>query len=158
MRSLMAISLLVLAGCATVASSLQYTEGTKAMEQGDFEKAATLLAEAVRLDPEVSRNQNNLAGALFELGRIEEGWPHARKAVILDPRNEYAAMNCKRYIVAMLRKSNLDVGSKKADVVRALGQPDDSLVDGKCTWFQYGSSAICFEGEKFAGLQDMERG
>ena len=157
MRSALIITLLVLASCATVASSLQYTQGSKALEDGDFEKAAVLLAEAVRLDPEVSRNRNNLAAALFELGRVEEGWPHVRKAVLLDPRNDSAALNCKRYFVTLLKKAKLDVGSTKADVVRVLGQPDDSLVQGRCTWFQYGSSAVCFEGERFAGVQDMER-
>jgi tetratricopeptide (TPR) repeat protein len=74
MRLVRFVVILGLTGCATVSSSLQYTQGTNALERGDFPRAAELLTEAVRLDPDVSRNRNNLAAALFELGRLDEGW------------------------------------------------------------------------------------
>jgi tetratricopeptide (TPR) repeat protein len=125
------------------------------LERGDYQQAATLLEEAVRLDPGLSRNQNNLAAALFELGRLEDGWPHVRQAVLLDPSNQYAVQSCKRYIVAMLKKANLDFGASKSEVVRVLGEPDNQEEAGGCVWYQYGGSGICFKAERFEGLGDF---
>jgi len=141
---------------STVDSSLNYTKGTKALENGDYEKAAELLREAVRLDPILSRNHNNLATALFELGLLNEGWPHVRKAVLLDPKNEYAAKNSKRYIVALLNQESLNIGANLSDVVAVLGEPDGKSEQKKCLWYQYGSSALCFEESVFAMIGDMQ--
>ena len=157
MRLLLVLVVVFLSACATASSSLQYTEGTEALERGDYEKAATLLREAVRLDPSLSRNHNNLASALFELGQVEEGWPHVRKAVSLDPSNKSAAQNSKRYVVHLLKKAGLNVGSEMSEVVKALGEPDTRAQKGTCLWYQYGISALCFENGKFASIGDMER-
>ena len=141
---------------STIDSSLYYTKGTKALESGDYEKAAELLRESVRLDPTLSRNHNNLATALFELGLLKEGWPYVRKAVLLDPKNEYAAANSKRYIVALLNQEGLNTGASLSDVVEVLGEPDGKAQKKKCLWYQYGSSALCFEKNVFVMIGDMQ--
>lgn len=144
-------------GCSTVGSSLQYTEGTKAVERGDHEAAVGFFREAVRLEPGFSRNHNNLAASLFELGRVDEGWPHVRKAVQLDNTNVFAAANSKRYIIFLLERSGLDTGSKIEEVRAALGNPDDVSQIGECLWYQYGFSAICFKSGVFTSIGDMRR-
>ena len=141
---------------STVSSSTNYTKGTKALENGDYERAAELLRESVRLDSTLSRNHNNLATALFELGLLEEGWPHVRQAVLLDPKNEYAAANSKRYIIALLNQEGLNTGASLPDVVSVLGEPDGKAQQSKCLWYQYGSSALCFEDNVFTIIGDMQ--
>ncbi|HUR21655.1 MAG TPA: tetratricopeptide repeat protein [Vicinamibacterales bacterium] len=155
MRFMMLAMVLALAGCSTVASSLQYTQGTNALEHGDYERAATLLKEAVRLDPEVSRNRNNLAGALFELGRVEEGWPHVRKAVQLEPTNTFAVQNCTRYLLALLDKANLKIGAPKADVMKVLGTPDVEVEQGGRSLHTYCASTLTYDGSTLAGIGDL---
>ena len=140
----------------TVNSSINYTRGTEALENGDYERAAELLRESVRLDPTLSRNHNNLATALFELGHLKEGWLHVRQAVLLDPKNEFSAANSKRYIVALLNQEGLNTGVSLSDVVAVLGEPDGKSQQNNCLWYQYGSSALCFEDNVFAIIGDMQ--
>lgn len=154
MRKLILVLAFTFTACSTVSSSLKYTEGTKALEAGDFERAAVLLYEATELDPGLSRNHNNLASALFELDRLEEGWPHVRQAVELDPRNKHAAHNSRRYIVALLQKADLNTGASKEDIVRALGEPDGRDAGEECIWYRYGISGLCFKENRFAEIGD----
>jgi len=138
-----------------VQSSIKYTEGTEALGQGNWQLAADLLAEAVRLDPTLSRNHGNYAAALFELNRLQEGWPHARKAVLLDPTNEQAQNNSRRYIKKLLGDANLDTGATLQQVVAVLGEPDKVAEQGKCVWYQYGVSALCFEKGVFSSIGNV---
>ena len=93
---------LVCVGCQTVESSLNYTKGTKALDAGDYDTAIADLEKAVELDPEVARNHINLAAAYLMRGQIQEGWPHARKGVILAPRDTVAQTNFRHYFKSLI--------------------------------------------------------
>lgn len=138
-----------------VRSSMKYTQGTEALTNGDFQKAADLLAQAVQLDPDLSRNHANYSAALFELGRYTEGWQHARKAVLLDHENWQAQNNSRRYIKKLLADADLNTGSTLEQIVSVLGNPDSVGEQGECTWYQYGISALCFKSGVFASIGDM---
>lgn len=155
MRYAWGLMLLTLTGCATVSSSMQYTQGTAAMQRGDFQRAVELLEEAVRLDPNVSRNRNNLAGALFELGRLEDGWPHVRKAVQLDPQNPFASQNCTRYLLTLMDKAGVHVGASRVSVLSALGEPDVSIANGVQTMEMYCSSKLTYKGDRLESIGDL---
>lgn len=137
-----------------VRSSIKYTQGTKALSNGDYAQAAELLAEAVSLDPTLSRNHGNYAAALYELQRYQEGWPHVRKAVLLDPRNREAQQNNRRYIVRLLGDAHLNTGATLQQVVSVLGDPDNISERGECVWYQYGISALCFKQDVFSEIGD----
>lgn len=138
-----------------VRSSLKYTQGTEALTRGDYQEAADLLAEAVKLDPTLSRNHANYSAALFELGRYAEGWPHARKAVLLDHENWQAQNNSRRYIKKLLADANLNTGADIQEIVSVLGEPDSIGQQGECTWYQYGISALCFKNGIFFSIGNM---
>ena len=114
----------LIAACSTVRSSVNYTRGTEALEAQDYETAILHLTEAVRLDPDLSRNQNNLAAAYHGAGRIREGWPHIRRAVRLDPGNRYAVASFQLYWVEMVELAGLIVGASTSEVEKAFGSPD----------------------------------
>ncbi len=146
--------------CSTVESSLSYTRGTQALEAGDYQAAVTHLEKAVQLDPMLSRNHNNLASAYLATDRIDESWKAVRKAVLLDPRNEYAWKN-QRLIFARLQESeNLAVGDSDTEVIEKIGEPDDKRdarqSNCSCIWWQYGSIAIAIKDNILSGISDME--
>ena len=149
----------LLAACATVTSSLHYTRGTDALEQGDFETAIIELEEAVHLDPSLSRNHGNLAYAYLETGRIQDAWVRGRNAVILDPANEYARRNWGRIFVAMRAEVGLEKGDSSAEIRDKLGNPDGthdaSNAECGCIWWQYGYTALSFVNDRLDGTQDM---
>lgn len=149
------LSLSAPADAQWVRSSVKYTQGTRALEQGEYQKAADLLSEAVRLDPSLSRNHANYSAALFELGRYAEGWPHARKAVLLDHANMQAQNNSRRYIQKLLADAGLNTGATLQQIVSVLGEPDSIGDQGECLWYQYGISALCFKDEIFSSIGDM---
>lgn len=151
--------LVVLAGRATVSSSLNYTAGTEALEKGDFETAVVHLEEAVRLDPSLSRNHNNLAYAYYETGRLQEAWDHGRKAVLLDPDNEYARANSRRIFAAMWNEVGLKAGASEDAVRLKLGTPDGTN-DSRdevcgCIWWQYGFTALSIVDGEVTGYNEM---
>jgi tetratricopeptide (TPR) repeat protein len=138
-----------------VRSSIKYTQGTEALAKGNYQEAADLLAEAVQLDPELSRNHANYSAALFELGRYAEGWPHARKAVLLDHANWQAQNNSRRYIKKLLADAKLNTGATLQQVTSVLGEPDSIGEQGECAWYQYGISALCIKNDVFTSIGDM---
>jgi len=143
-------------GCSTVESSLNYTEGTKALEAGQYDAAIVHLEKAVALDPALARNHNNLASAYFAKGRIREGWPHVRRAVILAPRDQAAQGNFSRYFKTMIDKGLVKKGLSEAVIKRNLGTPDGTLNRGKETLWQYGMIALYFEGGRMTGFNHMQ--
>jgi len=93
--------------------------------------------------------------ALFELGRYGEGWPHARRAVLLDHANLQAQNNNRRYAKKILADANLNTGATREQIVSALGEPDSIGEQGECVWYQYGISALCFKADIFSSIGDM---
>jgi tetratricopeptide (TPR) repeat protein len=153
-RLILAPSLL-LVGCATVESSLNYTKGTEALEAGDTDAAISHLEKAVQLDPGLARNHNNLAAAYFAKNRIREGWPHVRKAVGIAPRDEFARQNFVRYFLKLVDMGLIKEGLTEQQVVRNLGTPDSKQEsEGRTAW-QYGLTAFYFEKGRLTGFNNM---
>lgn len=149
--------ILVFTSCSTVNSSLHYTKGTEALEVENYDSAIIHLEKAIELDPSLSRNHNNLAHAYFEKDRILDGWPHIRKAVILDPSNQYAHQNFERYFRTLLERGYAKEGYTQATIIENLGFPDNTLVRGEETLWQYGMVAIYFKEGKVTGFNYMKQ-
>jgi tetratricopeptide (TPR) repeat protein len=149
----------LVSACATVASSVSYTKGTEALEAKDYETAVVHLEQAVELDPNLSKNHNNLASAYLGVGRLPDAWTHVRRAVLLDPRNQYARMNCGHVFAKMREQTGLGAGDGIDEIREKLGEPD-AVHDGtdtacKCVWWQYGSVAVSIVDEKLHAVADM---
>lgn len=142
-------------GCSTVKSSISYTEGTEALQAGQYDTAIAHLERAVALDPEVARNHNNLASAYFAKGRIRDGWTHVRKAVIYAPRDQSGQMNFGRYFKTMIDRGLVKNGLTEATVIKNLGQPDGKSKQGETTYWQYGMVAVTIERGRVAGFKHM---
>ena len=87
----LSLVLLVVAGCSTAKSNRHFTQGTIKLLDGKYEMAITHLEKAVAYAPHISRNQNNLACAYWEVGEVERAWVHSRKAIRADLDNRYAS-------------------------------------------------------------------
>ena len=148
-------------GCATVTSSANYAKGTEALEKGDVETSIGYLEEAVRLEPQSSKNHNNLASAYTAVGRIDEAWLHVRKAVVLDPWNEYAVLNSRHIFKTIVKAKDLQEGDSELIVIEKLGKPESTKEALKsecgCTWWQYGSVGLSFVDGMLSGVANMER-
>jgi len=147
---------LALTGCSTVKSSLNYTKGTAALKERDYDTAIVHLEKAVQLDPTDSKSHNNLACAYFETGRIKEGWPHVRHAVILRPKNAYAQENFRRYFSKLIHDGDVKKGYSEALIVQNLGEPDNVLKRRDGTLWQYGMVALYFKDGQVTGFNNME--
>lgn len=147
----------MLMGCSTVSSSLSYTEGTKALENKNYAEAIPALEKAVELDPSLARNHNNLAAAYFEVGRIYDGWPHVRKAVLLEPRQDVFVANFRRYMIALIKDHAAEKGMSEDQVRAKLGSPDGTKQVKECMYWQYGAAALCFKDGVLDGIADMVR-
>jgi tetratricopeptide (TPR) repeat protein len=140
--------------CAATESSVYYTRGTQALERGDLPTAITDLEEAVRLDPSLSRNHNNLASAYMAAGRIADGWPHVRKAVAIDPGNEHAVQNCRLYFVKMQQQSGMKEGDSLDQVREKLGGPDEEREERGRFWWRYCLVVLEFRDGRVVGVSD----
>jgi tetratricopeptide (TPR) repeat protein len=149
----------LLCGCSTVTSSLNYSKGTKELEAHDFEAAIKHLEEAVRLDPNFSRNHNNLASAYLGAGRLPEGWVHVRKATLLDRRNKYAWANCRYIFTEMRDATGLKQGDSDSTVREKLGSPDKiENISNKgldCALWQYGCVGLNMVDGKLDTIKDI---
>ena len=148
----------VIGACSTVQSSASYTKGTQALAAGQYEVAATLLEEAVRLDPTSSRNHNNLAAAYLGLGRLADGWPHVHRAVELDPRNGYALDNCNAFFEQMRVDGYLPAGTTSAEVLTKLGEPDERHDHRAGFWWRYCLTYLQFRDGKLSSVAEYHDG
>jgi tetratricopeptide (TPR) repeat protein len=138
-----------------VQSSTNFTRGTEALDARRYDEAVSYLEKAVALDPSLSRNQNNLAAAYFEVGRVRDGWPHVREAVNLDPTNPSAKQNFLRYFAAMMKLTNLQEGDSYETVRTKLGPPDQVSEQTERVWWRYGHTALEFKAGHLSGAADM---
>jgi len=157
MKILLVLAALFTLGCSTVASSVNYTSGTQALEAGDTTQAIHKLERAVELDPSLARNQNNLAAAYFEAGRILDGWPHVRRAVMLEPMDQIYRANFQRFVSSLIRDKTIETGMTEDQVRAAIGDPDGMKVVEPCSYWQYAAIALCFKGGRLDGIADMGR-
>ncbi len=141
--------------CGTLQSSINYTRGTEALEAGDYTTAIERLTEAVRLDPNLSRNHNNLASAYQGAGKLREGWPHIRKAVRLDLGNKYARQNFRQYYADMVKLTGIDVGAPTSQVMHEFGEPDQKTTFKGVAYWEYGLKVLRFENGILVGTADI---
>jgi tetratricopeptide (TPR) repeat protein len=144
---------LVMTGCSTVASSPHYTEGTRAIERGDYQTAVKELEQAIQLEPRVSRYHNNLAFAYFHLGNEQKGWYHLRQAVLLDPDNRYAVASFNGYWGELEKNGKVRIGMPTQELVKNLGEPDLTLKIGDETSLVWGLKRIHLRGELVASIE-----
>jgi len=159
MKSIALLFASLLCGCSMITSSLNYSKGTKALDERDFDTAVIHLEEAVRLDPNYSRNHNNLASAYLGAGRLPEGWVHVRKATLLDTRNKYAWANCRYIFTEMRDATGLKQGDSAATVQEKLGSPDKiektSNKEADCALWQYGCVGLNMVNGKLDTIKDV---
>jgi tetratricopeptide (TPR) repeat protein/transglutaminase-like putative cysteine protease len=72
-----------------------------ALQEGDYEKAATLYQRAIAADPKAAGNRTNLARALLALRRPADALEPLRKEVELNPYDEFAYFYLGRAHVAL---------------------------------------------------------
>lgn len=153
-KMILPLVLLVAVGCDSAKSNRQFTQGTIKLIDGNYEKAIVHLEKAVAYAPHVSRNQNNLACAYWQVGEIEKAWIHSRKAIRADLENRYAT----EFFLVIYDEMSLKYGIKdaklsEAELIVALGEPDERLnsLDGKQTSLIFGGVAFEYEEGVFRG-------
>jgi tetratricopeptide (TPR) repeat protein len=147
---------LLWSSCGVVESSLNYTKGTEALEAGKYDDSIAYLSKAVDLDPSTAKNQNNLSAAYLAKGKLREGWPHIRKAIILAPKDRATQGNFEIYFRKLIDLGLVKKGLTESVLTRNIGVPDSTLERGKVTLWQYGLVAVYFENGKLIGYNDMQ--
>jgi Flp pilus assembly protein TadD len=90
--------------------------GTAHVRSGDYRAAVTELDAAVALSPSVAAYHSNLAFALANSGRFEEGLQEARKALQLDPGHSKYRLVAGQILLALGRKEEAEFHLRKAAV------------------------------------------
>ena len=86
----------LVAACASWEGARLYTSGSRALDQGDSERAIRDLERAAELAPEVSEVQNHLGIAYLQAGRRDDALAAFERAVVLDCSNAAASANLDR--------------------------------------------------------------
>lgn len=154
-RARVLLGALLLGACATPDPAAEYTQGTAALDAGDFPTAIAHLEQAVELEPGSARNQNNLASAYLAAGRSQEGWAHVRRAVALDPHDAYAVANCRVFFVKMRDETRLANGDSFDQVREKLGAPDEERNEAGAISWRYCLIAVQFRDGRLAGAVDL---
>ncbi|MBS0582356.1 MAG: tetratricopeptide repeat protein [Proteobacteria bacterium] len=136
---------------------MNYTKGTQALEAKNYAEAIPYLEKAVQEDPSMARNHNNLAAAYFEVGRVRDGWPYTRKAVLMEPCSDVFLANFRRYVKALIKEHVIEEGLSEDEVRTRLGPPDGTQQTSECAYWQYGGTALCLKTGHVAGINDMIR-
>lgn len=101
----LALSLVLLAGCATWEGARLYQSGSEALTRGETERAIRQLEEAATRVPHASEVQNHLGLAYARAGRDRDALRAFRRAVALDCDNGAAQKNL-RAAEAWLRRAD----------------------------------------------------
>lgn len=130
-----------------------FTRGTQCLNEGDYPKAVEHLSEAVRLDPTMSRNHNNLASAYVATGQIALAWEHSRKAINCWGFNPAAELTFIQLYKAYAKECKIGLGSTRDYVFEKLGKPDrcESII-GNTELCYYGSIKMEFVDGKLASV------
>lgn len=152
---LIIILILCLPGCSTVNSSLNYTKGTEALERGDYEESIRFLEEAVRLDPKLSRNHNNLGYAYLQTGRHKKGWFHVRQAVLLDPNNRYAVATFLSVWNNFEADGLFALGTSETRILSELEEPDIRIGNEKEIVLIYGLKMLRFRDSELYSIEEF---
>ncbi len=139
---------IITSGCSFIQSSFEYTRGTQCLERQDYNAAVVHLENAVRLNPKLSKNHNNLAVAYLETKNFEKAWYHSRQAVLIDGNNYEAIFTFKELSRAIFKRCDIKEGMGFDEVVIHLGKPDHVYNTANETVYFYGTIGIGFIDEK----------
>jgi Flp pilus assembly protein TadD len=98
-RGLAAAICAPLFACSAIAGARLYSDGTRALERGDTERAVRSLERAAERTPDASEVQNHLGIAYLAAGRRDDALRAFERAVALDCDNVAAQRN-----LALLRE------------------------------------------------------
>lgn len=157
MKVILGLFVFLTLGGSAFASSVNNTSGTQALEVGNITQAIDELERTVDLDPSLAQNHYNLAAAYFDAGRVLDGWPYARRAVMMDPKQQVYRKNFQRFVSSLIRQKTIETGMTEGQVKAALGNPDGEKVVEPCTYWQYAAIALCFKAGRLDGIADMGR-
>jgi len=122
---LTSLMLILLTGCTTIASTIQYEKGTECLEKEDYPGAVKYLERAVELDPDLSKYHTNLTVAYLGVGDIEKAWFHARQSVMTKGQNDLSMFHFMNLYKFCVEKKGLNtMGTPQDAVLCQLGIPD----------------------------------
>lgn len=146
MKNALALLAFAATGCSIVSGSMDFTNGTRCLNEGNYEEARVYLEKATEKLPELSRNHNNLAYAYLQLGDWDRAGYHYRQMMLCDYITPDQEFNFNNLYVKKLKSLGYDKpGLTEAEVIANLGEPDWIEVDGDSTSFQYGLYLIEFK-------------
>jgi len=116
-------------------AGLRLYEGDKLYLAGSYEKSAAAYAEAVELDPSLSKGWLNLGNSLYFLGRYLESLDAYDSVLKLEPHNEYALRGKIQSLLALNRTSQADATQKTLESLQSrhilsLGSTPKTVVVG----------------------------
>ena len=104
---------------------LAWHEGVAWFQLGNFEKAATTLERAYRLNPWSFQVINNYASALVKLKRYSEAIPLFEKALSINPRYDEGKFNLSLVYMQMNDLTRSGAWLSKVDTIKAPGNEID---------------------------------
>ena len=104
---------------------LAWHEGVAWFQLGDFEKSATTLERAYRLNPWSFQVINNYASALVKLKRYSEAIPLYEKALSINPRYDEGKFNLSLVYMQMNDLTRSEEWLSKVDTIKAPGNEID---------------------------------
>jgi len=145
---------ILLCGCTMSQSALNYSNGSDCLARGDYKDAIPYFEECVKLGPNMSLNQNNLACAYEAEDHIDKAWGHSRIAVRSPPYNEEAFVTFKQIYFQMLKKNSLAKEGIAMKVVKEkLGEPDETSTMHSGDRLVYGVAALDFKDQKLVSYE-----
>ncbi|MGZ5259027.1 MAG: tetratricopeptide repeat protein [Burkholderiales bacterium] len=149
-RNLLISLAATLTACSTIESTLQYREGTQALERGEYPKAISALEEAVKLEPKNSSAHANLAAAYARVGRMNEAWFFTRQALLANPSHPTARINFTQFWTAWEASGLFREGTPSEAIRDVLGRADieANAKDGSMNQWIYAVKVIEFKNGK----------
>lgn len=150
--TLFLLVLVVPTSCSTIRGSVNYTQGTQFLQQGDFDNAIYYLESAVEQDPESGRNHTNLSAAYIQKGYFDKAWIQLRKSISSKYPDENGALSFNLFCPKYLEMIGLDKpGTARKDIEDKLGAPD-MILSGN-NQYVYGLCVMTFHDDT---LQKIE--
>lgn len=137
-------------GVSWIASSLDYTKGTEALDRHDYQSAVRYLERSVSLDPFNVRNRTNLAAAYASVGDYEKAWREDRKAILLDHNAPHVMPNFFSAWHAFENLGAISIGNSATEIAKALGAPDLLVAKGNKEYWSYGIMLLVFDDKILA--------
>lgn len=125
-------------------AAMLFEMGAHHLQDGDADKAITLLEMAVQLEQKNVRYSHALATAYYKTDRVAEFWTEIRRAVRIDVTYEPAVNDFLAIWKFHDSKRLTNMGVDVRAVRTALGKPDDEMQNSNLIRLVYGFKAIDF--------------